>query len=146
MRERGLTLAVAESCTGGMLSSLITSVAGSSDYFLGGVVAYGNDVKKAALGVKAATLRKFGAVSSRAAVEMATGVRSRLRSDIGVSITGIAGPGGGTAKKPVGTVFISVAAKKVVFVRKFLFKGARDSVRQQAAAAAVMALKEIIGC
>lgn len=106
------TLAVAESCTGGLISKRITDVAGASEIYLGGVVAYANEVKTALLGVDPETLKKFGAVSEQTAAEMARGVRLRLGSDIGISTTGIAGPGGGTPEKPVGLVYIGVSTKE----------------------------------
>ncbi|MDX5418436.1 MAG: competence/damage-inducible protein A [Hymenobacteraceae bacterium] len=111
LKERGLTLAVAESCTGGYLAHLITSVPGSSAYFKGGVVAYDNEVKTQSLGVKAETLQQHGAVSEATVLEMAENVRQRLKTDIGVATSGIAGPDGGTAEKPVGTIWIAYADK-----------------------------------
>lgn len=110
-RERGLTFAAAESCTGGLINARLTSVAGSSDVVLGGVVSYSNSVKENALSVRAETLQSFGAVSEQTAKEMAEGVRRIIMADIAVSVTGIAGPGGGTEKKPVGTVCFGVAWK-----------------------------------
>ncbi|HUF10224.1 MAG TPA: competence/damage-inducible protein A [Rhodothermales bacterium] len=109
LRESGLTLALAESCTGGLIADRITDVAGSSDYFKGCVVAYDNSVKMSLLGVSQETLERHGAVSSEVAVEMAAGCRKRLGAEIGVSATGIAGPGGGTPDKPVGTVYLGLS-------------------------------------
>lgn len=116
LRQRGLYLVTAESCTGGLLGHLITNVPGSSDYFLGGVVAYADLVKQALLGVRAETLAQFGAVSRETVLEMARGVRERLCPPgenmarlIGVAISGIAGPGGGTAEKPVGFTWIALS-------------------------------------
>lgn len=137
LRSKGLFLGLAESCTGGLLSSIITDVAGSSDYFQGGIVAYDNAVKRSMLGVKAATLRSSGAVSRETAFEMARGVKKALKVDVSAAITGIAGPGGGTKEKPVGLVFIAVSRGKRTIVRKFLFKGSRTSIKRQSAGAAL---------
>lgn len=144
LREKRLTLAAAESCTGGLLSSLITDVAGSSDYFTGAVVAYDNEVKKKILGVRAGTIKNRGAVSAQTAAEMAEGVRKRLNSGIGVSITGIAGPGGGNPEKPVGTVFIAVTDGKRAFTKKFLFKGTRRHIKEKSARGALSMLIGLI--
>lgn len=109
LRLKNLTLASAESCTGGLVAKMITDVAGCSDVFEGGVVSYSNDVKMKLLGVKPKTLEKHGAVSGETAKEMALGVRRACMADIGISTTGIAGPTGGTAEKPVGTVYIGIS-------------------------------------
>lgn len=109
LRLKNLTLASAESCTGGLVAKMITDVAGCSDVFEGGVVSYSNNVKMKLLGVKPETLEKHGAVSGETAKEMALGVRLACMADIGVSTTGIAGPTGGTAEKPVGTVYIGIS-------------------------------------
>jgi nicotinamide-nucleotide amidase len=109
LRERGASLAVAESCTGGTLSRLITSVPGSSDYFLGGVVSYSNAVKRSILAVDAADIEQYNVVSHEVARAMAQGVRARLGSDWAISTTGIAGPGGGTDTHPVGLIYVAVA-------------------------------------
>ena len=111
LRERGLMLAVAESCTGGLIQKRITDIAGCSDVFLGGCVTYSNFSKITLLGVSSETLKSYGAVSAQTAAEMARGVRLRLGADIGISTTGIAGPGGGTPIKPVGTVFVAISTK-----------------------------------
>ena len=110
LRQRGLTLATAESCTGGLLGHRLTNVTGSSDYYLGGVIAYANTAKVALLRVDAELLAREGAVSAAVALQMASGVRRRLRADIGVATTGIAGPSGGSPEKPVGLVYIALAA------------------------------------
>ena len=112
LRERGLTLATAESCTGGLVSARLTDVPGSSAVFVGGVVAYSNDVKAAQLGVPEAVLREHGAVSAETAAEMARGARERLGADVAVSVTGVAGPDGGTEEKPVGLVFLHASGPR----------------------------------
>ena len=118
LRGKKLTLSVAESCTGGQVAHLITSVPGSSDYFRAGIVAYANEVKVNDLGVRPETLARYGAVSEATVKEMASGVREKFNTDIGVSTSGIAGPGGGTADKPVGTVWIAYADKDQVVARQ----------------------------
>lgn len=145
LKEKGLKAAFAESCTGGLLSSLVTDVPGSSDYFIGSIVAYDNDVKKSALGVKEATLKRYGAVSRQCAIEMAKGAKKALGADIALSITGIAGPGGGRPGKPVGTVFIAIAYKKRLTVKKFLFKGPRKEIKKQSALGALEMLSKALG-
>ncbi len=135
-RASGYKLAVAESCTGGMLGERLTSVPGSSDVFLGGVIAYHNDVKRNVLGVRAEDIEHYGAVSEQVALQMASGVREKLRADVGVSVTGIAGPGGGTAEKPVGLVWVAVHASEVK-ARRFHVGGDRAEIRQRAAQAAL---------
>ncbi|TND08110.1 MAG: competence/damage-inducible protein CinA [Bacteroidetes bacterium] len=124
--EQNKTIAVAESCTGGYISHLLTSVAGSSQYFLGSVVAYANEVKTAQLGVQKEMLEKYGAVSEETAKQMAAGVRENLRADIGVATTGLAGPGGGTEDKPVGMVWIAIATADRVYAEKFMFGDNRE--------------------
>ena len=111
LRQRGLTLVTAESCTGGLLGHWLTDVPGSSDYYLGGIIAYANTAKVALLGVDAALLAQEGAVSEAVALQMAAGARERFAADLGLSTTGIAGPAGGTAVKPVGLVYIALAAE-----------------------------------
>lgn len=123
LKEKGKTLAVAESCTGGYISHLVTSVAGSSEFYRGSVTSYSNDIKQSILGVSKESLEEFGAVSEQVAREMVTGVKQNLKSDYAVATTGIAGPTGGTSDKPVGTVWIAVAGEKKVFVKKFVFVG-----------------------
>jgi nicotinamide-nucleotide amidase len=120
LRERGLTLSVAESCTGGFLSHLITSVPGSSDYLKGSLVAYANEVKKNFLEVPEEILTTKGAVSEETVAAMAAGVRKKLHTDIGIATSGVAGPGGGTAEKPVGTIWIAYADKFQTATRKLL--------------------------
>ncbi|MEK0431116.1 MAG: hypothetical protein RL139_920 [Gemmatimonadota bacterium] len=136
-RARGLRLAVAESCTGGMLGMRLTAVPGSSDVVLGGVIAYDNAVKVRQLGVSEATLASAGAVSEETARAMAEGVRARLGADIGVAITGIAGPGGGTPEKPVGTVCVGVDVGGTVSSVRLVTIGDRHEIRQRSAQAAL---------
>ena len=128
LSERHRTLALAESCTGGLISHRITGIAGSSTYYLGGVTSYANDVKVKLLGVTPATLEKYGAVSQETALEMSHGIRERIGADFGLSVTGIAGPGGGTPEKPVGTVWISIAQAKNHEARLFQFHGDRERI------------------
>ena len=135
-RALDFTLAVAESCTGGMLGERITSIPGSSDVFLGGVIAYHNEVKRSLLGVRAEAIERSGAVSEEVVLQMASGVRERLGADVGVAVTGIAGPGGGTPEKPVGLVWIAVHASEVK-ARRFHVGGDRAEIRQRAAQAAL---------
>jgi competence/damage-inducible protein CinA-like protein len=131
-RRAGLHLAVAESCTGGLLGARLTDIPGSSDVLLGGVIAYSNDVKQQLLGVREDTLRAVGAVSEEVAREMAAGARTRFGADIGIGITGIAGPGGGTAEKPVGLVWIAVDVAGAVQVRGGRMIGDRAEIRFRA--------------
>jgi nicotinamide-nucleotide amidase len=137
LRDRGLTIATAESCSGGLLSSRLTDVPGSSAYMQQGVVCYTNKSKTAWLGVPATLIEEYGAVSEPVAKAMAAGIRARAAADIGVSITGIAGPGGGTPEKPVGTVTIAVSAADDERVRTFQFFGGRDLVKFQSSQAAL---------
>jgi nicotinamide-nucleotide amidase len=129
LRERDLTISVAESCTGGLIGNLLTNVQGSSTYFLGGVVVYSNKSKVDLLDVSPETLEKYGAVSDLTVREMAEGVRKRLDSDIALSVSGIAGPDGGTREKPVGTVYIGLAADNEVFSGKYRFWGTREQIK-----------------
>jgi PncC family amidohydrolase len=137
LRQRGLRLAVAESCSGGRLADHITDIPGSSDYFVGGVVAYAYEAKVALIHVSWDTLRKYGAVSRETVIEMARGVRSALGADIGVSLSGIAGPSGGTPEKPVGTTWIGLSANDGEWARMFGFEGTRRANKEAAAQAAL---------
>jgi nicotinamide-nucleotide amidase len=130
LREKGQTLATAESCTGGLVSARLTEVPGASEVFLGGVVSYSNEVKEHQLGVPLETLTEHGAVSSEVGRAMALGVRERLGADWGIGITGIAGPGGGTDEKPVGLVYWSVAGRDGAVVEHRVFPGDRRVVRE----------------
>jgi nicotinamide-nucleotide amidase len=115
------TISTAESCTGGLLGHRFTNVPGSSTYYLGGVVSYSNDMKMKTLGVQENTLQEFGAVSKQTATEMAQGVRDHFGSDLAIAVTGIAGPGGGTAEKPVGLVYITLVHNDTVWAKEFKF-------------------------
>ncbi|MFZ0213410.1 MAG: competence/damage-inducible protein A [Candidatus Acidiferrales bacterium] len=132
LQERHATIAVAESCTGGMLAARLTNVAGSSSYFLGGVVSYSNDLKSAWVDVPRELIEAKGAVSSEVALALAEGIRRRAGATLGVGITGIAGPGGGSAEKPVGLVHIAIADEKTHKECSFRFPGDRDRIRTQA--------------
>jgi PncC family amidohydrolase len=137
LRARSLKLATAESCTGGLVADHITNVPGSSDYFLGGVIAYAYEAKVALLQVSWDTLRENGAVSRETVIEMARGVRSALGADLGISVSGIAGPGGGLPDKPVGTTWIGFSAPDGDWTRKFVWSGDRRSNKQSSALAAL---------
>ena len=140
-RARGWTLATAESCTGGMVAARLTSVPGSSDVFLGAIVSYANEVKERELGVPRETLERYGAVSEETAAAMSAGVRERLGADVAVSVTGIAGPGGGTADKPVGLVYVHVQTPGVAHGIQFTYGQDRESIRRRATVAALHLLR-----
>jgi len=142
LKERGLTIAIAESSTGGLISHLITNVPGSSDYYKGTVVAYDNEVKVKILGVKRETLEEHKSVSYETAEEMAQGVRKALDTDIGLSDTGIAGPTGGTTERPVGLFYIGISSRQGNQVREHIFQGDRLENKRSAAEAALAMLKE----
>ena len=132
--EKGLTVATAESCTGGMIGQRITAVAGASAIYLGGCITYTNDMKIRLLGVSPATIEAHTEVSAETAAEMAVGIRQRLGADVGLSTTGYAGPGGGTAENPVGTVYIGVATSEGVATHRLYYRQkSRDYVREAAA-------------
>jgi PncC family amidohydrolase len=135
-----LTLSVAESCTGGLVGNLITNIPGSSAYFLGGYITYSNEAKVSLLGVSEITLQKYGAVSEQTVLEMAFGARQGLHSDIGLSISGIAGPDGGTSEKPVGLVWIGLSAKNIRVAHDLELKGNRLEIKQQSAQQALFFL------
>lgn len=142
-RRMGIKIAVAESCTGGMLGARLTAVPGSSDVFLGGVIAYDNAVKREVLGVSDHDLEEFGAVSEEVAAAMASSVKRMLKADIGIGITGVAGPGGGTAAKPVGMVWVAIdgAEKQARCLRLF---GTREEIRQRASQAALDMIRHLL--
>jgi len=144
LRKRGLHIALAESCTGGLLAKRFTDFPGSSDFFLGGVVAYDDAVKRAVLGVGEETLTRHGAVSEEVALEMAEGARIHMNADVGIGITGIAGPGGGTPDKPVGTVCLAVVLGDRADVRRTLQIGDRDDIRERSAQGALFILLRML--
>ncbi len=139
-----LTAATAESCTGGLLGHILTSVSGSSGYYLGGVIAYSNEVKEALLGVRHETLLAHGAVSHETAREMAAGIRRRLGADIGLATTGIAGPTGGTAEKPVGLVYIGISTAEKTESYECHFKGGRAAVKESTVKEILQKLSETV--
>ncbi len=143
-REQGLTLAAAESCTGGLVAARLTSIAGSSDVFVGAIVAYANQVKETELGVPGNVLREHGAVSAETAAAMAAGVRSRLGADVGLAVTGIAGPGGGTDDKPVGLVYLHATTPTASHGIEFNFPADRESIRRRAAVAALHLVRRLL--
>jgi nicotinamide-nucleotide amidase len=141
---RGLRLATAESCTGGMVAARLTDVPGSSESFVGGVVAYSDDVKRAELGVPEKLLVKHGAVSAEVAAAMAEGARERLRADVAVSVTGVAGPGGGTPEKPVGLVYVHAAGPDGSLARVLDLPGERGQIRLRATVTALHLLRALL--
>ncbi len=140
------TLAIAESCTGGLIGDRLTNIAGASAYFLLGIIAYDNRAKAKILKVPLSLFKNHGAVSKPVAAAMAQGVRKILNTTIGLSVTGIAGPGGGSKTKPVGLVYIAVSTNKKIIVKKFLFKGTRQAIKNQACQAALKLLVFPIAC
>jgi len=144
LRSRGLTLATAESCTGGLIADRITNVPGSSAYFLGGVVAYAYEAKVALLGVSWETLKAHGAVSQETVLEMARGARRALGADLAVSVSGIAGPGGGLPDKPVGTTWIGLATPQGEWTRKFIWQSDRRGNKHLSAEAALQMLVDYL--
>ncbi len=143
--KRATTIAVAESCTGGLLAARLTAPAGASEYVLGGVVAYANEAKVEQVGVGSATIERHGAVCEQVARELATGVRELLRADVGVGVTGIAGPGGGSEEKPVGLVWLSVAGPQAAsLTRSVRLPGGRADVRERAATVAMHMLRRLL--
>ncbi len=139
--ERNSTLAVAESCTGGLISDRITDVSGSSEYFQGGILAYSNQVKIDLLGVSVEDLERHGAVSSPVAIQMAEGVRNLVKTDYGIGVTGIAGPTGGTPEKPVGMVYMAVATPRGAYSKEFRFSGDRVIIKRRASQMALDMLR-----
>ena len=144
LQKKRLTLSVAESCTAGLIASDLTDIPGASRYFKGGIIAYANEVKEKILNVPKATLREFGAVSHQTALAMAHNVRHLFKAHIGLAVTGIAGPTGGTSAKPVGTVFIAVSLGRKEYFKKYRFSGSRLSIKIQSKDAALRLLKECL--
>lgn len=144
LRRRGLRLAVAESCTGGLVGHRLTNVPGSSTYFVGGAITYAYEAKVRLLGVSWETLEAHGAVSRETVIEMARGVRKLLAADIGVSVSGIAGPGGGTPEKPVGLVWIGMSAQDFEDAWSIVWKGDRLSNKEMSAEAALRLLVQYL--
>jgi len=144
LRQRGLTLGTAESCTGGLIADRITDVSGSSDYFHGGVVAYAYEAKVGLLNVSWDTLRTHGAVSKETVIEMARGARMALGADVALSVSGIAGPGGGLPDKPVGTTWIGLSTTDGDWARKFQWDGDRRQNKQFSAEAAFQFLLDYL--
>jgi nicotinamide-nucleotide amidase len=144
LRRRGLTLVTAESCTGGLVAARLTDVPGSSDVFLGAIVAYADEMKAAQLGVPDDVLAEHGAVSAETAAAMARGARERLGADIAVSVTGVAGPGGGTEEKPVGLVYLHASGPMGERDLRFEFPGDRETIRTRSAVAALHLVRRLV--
>lgn len=142
--DKGLTISVAESCTGGLIGSMITDVPGSSRYFLGGIIAYSNQSKMEILNVSSRTIEEHGAVSDQTVREMAGGVKRLFNSHLGLAVTGIAGPEGGSIEKPVGTVFIGLAAEDRIFTAGYRFHGTRGEIKQETARMALDYLRRYL--
>ena len=137
LRQSGLKLATAESCTGGLIGHRITNIPGSSDYYLGGIIAYAYEAKVALLGVSWDTLHTYGAVSRETVLEMARGARKALDTDMAVAVSGIAGPGGATPDKPVGTTWFGLATRETEWARLYCFPGDREGNKNFSAEAAL---------
>lgn len=144
LTKKKKTLAIAESCTGGLLSHRITNIPGSSKYFIGGIVAYSNSLKTSILGVPAGTMKKYGAVSREVALAMAKGARRAFKSDIAAAVTGIAGPGGGSKAKPVGLAYIAFSGGKKTVTRRVKFKGSRLSLKKKFSEAVLKLIIEVL--
>ena len=144
LRKKGWTISTSESCTGGLVGSFLTSVPGSSDYFIGGVIAYSNEIKTKLLSVSPLTLKKFGTVSEETVGEMANGVKNLLKTDVGISISGIAGPTGGTEKKPVGTVALGVDIPQKIITNMVHLEGDRNNIRKLATFRVLEMLKTLL--
>lgn len=145
LREKNLTIALAESCTGGLVGHLLTQVPGSSDYFIGGVIAYSDKAKEEILGVRDETLKQCGAVSVETAIEMAQGARKVFQTDYAVAVTGIAGPASDLSNKPVGLTWLAVCNDNDVWTESHNWEGNRSEIKQQSAEAALNLLLQAIG-
>lgn len=141
LKKSGKTLSIAESCTGGLLGHCLTSVPGSSKYFVGGIIAYADRIKNKKLGVSESLLSKSGAVSEVVAKTMAKNIRKIFKTDYGLAITGIAGPGGGSTQKPVGLVYIAVSNPKKIVCKKFHFTGSRNTIKSRSVHEALKLLR-----
>lgn len=145
LKKMRLTLSVAESCTGGMLSNRITNIAGSSKYFTMAVIAYSNESKISLLDIPKSIIKRYGAVSKETAKYMVEGIKKKAKTDIALSITGIAGPGGGSQRKPIGLVFIGLSAKdNKILIKRYQFKGNRLKIKERATTSALKLLLEFL--
>ena len=142
--EKRMTLAVAESCTGGMIGSTITDIAGASRYFLGGIIAYDNRIKRLFFQIPRTTLNKYGAVSRQTVMAMTHAVQRLMNADCSIAVSGIAGPGGGTGEKPVGLVYIGIAVKSTIKIFCCRFKGTRENIRKQTVKEALRLLIQLL--
>ncbi|MBI2251197.1 MAG: CinA family protein [Armatimonadetes bacterium] len=144
LKKNNLTLAVSESCTGGLISHNITNLSGSSKFFLGGIIAYSNEIKINFLDIKEILIKKYGAVSKIVAKELASKIKEKFNSTFGIGVTGIAGPSGGNIKKPVGLVYIALVFKNFNLVKKYQFKGERLEIKEKAAFQTFKIFKEYL--
>jgi PncC family amidohydrolase len=144
LRNKGWTLSIAESCTGGLICDRITDISGSSDYFEGGMVTYSNESKEKHLGIPLRYIERYGAVSPKVARRMAQGVRRAFNTTFGLSTTGVAGPTGGTKRSPIGRVFIGIANRKKIWVRKLDLKGNRREIKEKATERSLQFFLEIL--
>ncbi len=144
LKENQATISFAESCTGGRIASAFTAISGASSVLNGSVVSYANEIKSAWLGVKEQTLIEHGAVSEQCVAEMLSGILKMASADYAIAVSGIAGPTGGTAKKPVGTVYIGIASKNKKLIEKHLFEGEREAVQEQATATSIALFEKFL--
>lgn len=145
LKNKKLTLAIAESCTGGMVGAAVTEIAGSSAYFLGGIIAYDNRIKRDILGVSEKVLATFGAVSGETVLAMAKGVQKLMKTDCAIAVSGVAGPGGGTKDKPVGLVYIGIAVNKKYWSFEYRFSGSRKEIREKTVGEGLKRMIERVG-